>query len=53
VLGVSRTTLYRHLRAMRLEGVTANPARQWLVSAGWTTAPELVCPEHSGLAADH
>lgn len=27
-------------------GSVAYPARRWLVAAGWTTAPELVCPEH-------
>jgi len=27
-------------------GSVAYPARRWLVSAGWSTAPELVCPEH-------
>jgi DNA invertase Pin-like site-specific DNA recombinase len=27
-------------------GSVAYPARRWLVAAGWSTAPELVCPEH-------
>jgi len=27
-------------------GSVAYPARRWLVGAGWSTAPELVCPEH-------
>jgi DNA invertase Pin-like site-specific DNA recombinase len=27
-------------------GSVAYPARRWLVGAGWTTAPDLVCPEH-------
>jgi DNA invertase Pin-like site-specific DNA recombinase len=27
-------------------GSVAYPARRWLVTAGWTTAPELVCPQH-------
>jgi DNA invertase Pin-like site-specific DNA recombinase len=27
-------------------GSVAYPARRWLVSAGWVTAPELVCPAH-------
>jgi RNA polymerase subunit RPABC4/transcription elongation factor Spt4 len=27
-------------------GSVAYPARRWLAAAGWTTAPELVCPEH-------
>ncbi len=24
----------------------AGPDRRWLVGAGWTTAPDLVCPAH-------
>jgi len=27
-------------------GSVAYPARRWLVAAGWSTAPDLVCPEH-------
>lgn len=27
-------------------GSVAYPARRWLVTAGWTTAPELACPPH-------
>ncbi len=27
-------------------GSVAYPARRWLVAAGWSTAPELVCPAH-------
>ena len=27
-------------------GSVAYPARRWLVAAGWSTAPQLVCPEH-------
>ena len=27
-------------------GSVAYPARRWLVAAGWSTAPELVCPTH-------
>jgi len=27
-------------------GSVAYPARRWLVTAGWTTAPELVCSNH-------
>ncbi|UZJ27040.1 recombinase family protein (plasmid) [Rhodococcus antarcticus] len=27
-------------------GSVAYPARRWLVAAGWSTALELVCPEH-------
>jgi hypothetical protein len=29
-------------------GSVAYPARRWLLAAGWTTAPELVCPAHQG-----
>lgn len=34
------------LAADSAPGGVAYPARRWLVTAGWTTAPELVCPEH-------
>ncbi len=27
-------------------GSVAYPVRRWLVTAGWATAPELVCPQH-------
>lgn len=27
-------------------GSVAYPARRWLVAAGWSTAPQLVCPAH-------
>ena len=27
-------------------GSVAYPARRWLVAAGWTTAPQLICPAH-------
>ncbi len=27
-------------------GSVAYPARRWLVTAGWATAPELICPAH-------
>lgn len=27
-------------------GSVAYPARRWLVAAGWSVAPELVCPAH-------
>ena len=27
-------------------GSVAYTVRRWLVAAGWSTAPELVCPEH-------
>ncbi len=27
-------------------GSVAYPARRWLVAAGWSTEPDLVCPEH-------
>jgi ribosomal protein S27AE len=29
-----------------VSGSVAYPARRWLVAAGWSTAPDLVCPEH-------
>ncbi len=34
------------LAADSAPGVVAYPVRRWLVTAGWATAPELVCPEH-------
>jgi hypothetical protein len=27
-------------------GAVANPARRWLVAAGWRSAPEMVCSAH-------
>jgi len=55
--GVGRTLLCWSKRVWRCrhracptvtfsELTVAYPARRWLVAAGWTTAPELVCPEH-------